>query len=53
MHAGDTVNTASRMESNSKVGAVHCSSSFASALRRQCPGAVLEPRGVIDVKGKG
>ena len=51
--AGDTVNTASRMESNSKANAVHCSGTFAAALREQCRGALLESRGVISVKGKG
>jgi class 3 adenylate cyclase len=53
MRAGDTVNTASRMESNSKANAVHCSGTFAAALREQCRGALLESRGVISVKGKG
>ena len=50
---GDTVNTASRMESNSLSGRVHCSSPFAALLREQKPGAQLESRGVLNIKGKG
>jgi len=47
---GDTVNTASRMESHGAPGAIHASAEF-----RACAGDgfVWEERGVIDVKGKG
>ena len=47
---GDTVNTASRMESHSLTGRIQVSAATASALAGQFP---LEPRGIIDVKGKG
>lgn len=50
---GDTVNTASRMESNSEKNRIHCSEASASLLRQQSPRARIFPRGVIDVKGKG
>ena len=50
---GDTVNTASRMESNSEQDRLHCSTTFAALLRAQWREAVLESRGVINVKGKG
>jgi class 3 adenylate cyclase/ligand-binding sensor domain-containing protein len=47
---GDTVNTASRMESHGVPGEVQVSAATAELLR----GAfVLEPRGAIQVKGKG
>jgi class 3 adenylate cyclase len=47
---GDTVNTASRMESHGVPGAVHCSEDTAKLLE----GAfVLQARGPVDVKGKG
>jgi class 3 adenylate cyclase len=47
---GDTVNTASRMESNGEAGRIHCSDVVWSRLS----GAFeFEPRGVIDIKGKG
>jgi guanylate cyclase len=47
---GDAVNVASRMESHGEPGRVHLSGEAARALE----GAfVLEPRGEIDVKGKG
>jgi adenylate cyclase len=47
---GDTVNTASRMESHSAPGRVQVSAQTAKLLE----GAFeLEPRGAIDVKGKG
>lgn len=49
---GDTVNTASRMESNGSPGQIHCSADFADRLseggRHQ-----VEARGEIAVKGKG
>ena len=50
---GDTVNTASRMETNSKVGRIHCSERSADLLREQDPKCNLELRGRITVKGKG
>jgi len=50
---GDTVNTASRMESNSKPGMVNCSSESAALLREQAPHLELINRGEIEVKGKG
>ena len=57
---GDTVNTSSRMESNSLPGKVHCSHEAAEDLRRQLAlqpsgGAAIElhSRGTIPIKGKG
>lgn len=50
---GDTVNTASRMESNSERNRIHCSSESAQHLRRQAPEVVLTSRGRIPIKGKG
>jgi len=50
---GDTVNTASRMESNSEKNRINCSETSASLLRQQSPRVRIFPRGVIDVKGKG
>lgn len=50
---GDTVNTASRMESNSEKNRIHCSETSAALLREQCPRMRIFPRGSIDVKGKG
>ena len=47
---GDTVNTASRMESHGVKGAVHVSAETAKHLGA---GFVLEDRGTIAVKGKG
>jgi class 3 adenylate cyclase len=47
---GDTVNTASRMESHGVAGAIQVS----EATRAKLEGRYrLEPRGVVDVKGKG
>lgn len=47
---GDVVNTASRMESEGIAGAVQVTAATYDLIRDrfQC-----EPRGVIDVKGKG
>jgi len=50
---GDSVNTASRMESNSKVNRIQCSDSSASLLKEQCPDMPLKCRGDIAIKGKG
>ena len=50
---GDTVNTASRMESNSKENRIHCSKASAKLLHKQCPELHLKSRGKIKVKGKG
>mmetsp|Transcript_135292 Transcript_135292/g.431987 ORF Transcript_135292/g.431987 Transcript_135292/m.431987 type:complete len:368 (-) Transcript_135292:325-1428(-) len=50
---GDTVNTASRMESMSAKNSVHCSRRAADALRQQAPDIQLFSRGWIMVKGKG
>jgi len=50
---GDTINTASRMESNSEKNRIHCSQASAKLLKTQCPELGLTYRGVIKVKGKG
>jgi Adenylate and Guanylate cyclase catalytic domain len=50
---GDTVNTASRMESTSKVNSIHCSRTSAELLQIQYPTLPLKCRGEIMVKGKG
>jgi class 3 adenylate cyclase len=47
---GDTVNTASRMESQGIPGRIQVTERVASALE---PCFVLEPRGTVEVKGKG
>lgn len=47
---GDTVNTASRMESHGEVGRIHLSEITARVLEETF---IVEPRGTIDVKGKG
>jgi class 3 adenylate cyclase len=47
---GDTVNTASRMESAGEPGRVNISSDFRAQLS---PTAACTPRGLISVKGKG
>ena len=47
---GDTVNIASRMESLSEPGRIQVS---AEARARIGDGFVLEPRGDVEVKGKG
>ena len=50
---GDTVNTASRMESNSQKNHIHCSKASAKLLKKQFPGLTLKSRGKIPIKGKG
>jgi len=50
---GDTVNTASRMESYSRRNYIHCSETAAILLWKQDRKIRLIKRGVIDIKGKG
>lgn len=50
---GDTVNTASRMESHSSENRIHCSARSAGLLLLQWPELILEHRGRINIKGKG
>jgi class 3 adenylate cyclase len=47
---GDTVNVASRLESTSEPGRIHISRQFANGLGS---GYRVEPRGTVDLKGKG
>jgi class 3 adenylate cyclase len=47
---GDTVNTASRMESHGAPGEIHVSDACRAAL---ADAFLLEERGVVEVKGKG
>ena len=47
---GDTVNTAARMESHGEPGRVHISSTTHDLIQTQF---TFEPRGTIEVKGKG
>ncbi|XP_030840199.1 speract receptor [Strongylocentrotus purpuratus] len=49
---GDTVNTASRMESNGEALKIHTSSETKNLLE-QMGGFVVEERGLISMKGKG
>lgn len=49
---GDTVNIASRMESNGQAGKIHISEEFAESLR-ECKNISCIHRGKIDVKGRG
>ena len=50
---GDTVNTASRMESLSLSDQIHCSEAAAKILKQQAPKLPLIKRGKVAVKGKG
>lgn len=50
---GDTVNTASRMESNSQKNRIHMSEAAATNLKGQAPELEIECRGRIQIKGKG
>lgn len=50
---GDTVNTSSRMESNSKANRVLCSEAAYKILQEQAPEISTRKRGKIAVKGKG
>ncbi|EGT33023.1 CBN-GCY-22 protein [Caenorhabditis brenneri] len=50
---GDSVNTASRMESNGKPGRVHISTECMKFLTEVIGGYQTEPRGEVIVKGKG
>jgi class 3 adenylate cyclase len=47
---GDTVNTARRMESHSLAGQIQISAATRAALGDRFE---LEPRGMVDIKGKG
>ncbi|CAD6192405.1 unnamed protein product [Caenorhabditis auriculariae] len=50
---GDTVNTASRMESNGKPGHIHLSPDANELLNDLYPDYVTENRGEVIIKGKG
>lgn len=50
---GDTVNTASRMESNSIANRILCSERSCKLLKEQAPNIPIHKRGTIKVKGKG
>ena len=50
---GDTVNTASRMESNSKANRILCSEKAFHLLKEQDQDVAVKKRGKISVKGKG
>ncbi len=47
---GDAVNVAARMESSGEPGSIHVTDAFAEGLRDRF---TFEPRGKIDIKGKG
>lgn len=50
---GDTVNTASRMESHSEKNRIQCSGTAAKILRKQYPSLPLCSRGLVSIKSKG
>lgn len=50
---GDTVNVASRMESNSEELRIHCSKASAKLLMTQAPEIKVRLRGETEIKGKG
>jgi class 3 adenylate cyclase/CheY-like chemotaxis protein len=50
---GDTVNTASRMESHGEAGRVHCSATVYEALKDSKDSFAFEERGEMEIKGKG
>lgn len=50
---GDTVNTASRMESTSEKNRVHCSERSAMILKKQDQSLIVRSRGLTQIKGKG
>lgn len=50
---GDTVNTASRMETNSQANRILCSERSYKLLKEQAPKIRSKKRGKISVKGKG
>jgi guanylate cyclase, other len=50
---GDTINTASRMESNSEAGRIHLSQVAADLLHAQAPHIRTICRGEMQIKGKG
>lgn len=50
---GDTVNTASRMESSSEAMSIHLSGAAQEELVCEKSKLSLTSRGVIDIKGKG